>query len=91
VRAGVSSIEHGSFLDEEAARMMAERGTFLVPTLMAGEAAQRAAKNGVLKGLRAEKAFAAAAAMRRGIKIAMANKVQIALGTEVNLMIGSFH
>jgi imidazolonepropionase-like amidohydrolase len=86
VRAGVSSIEHGSFLDEEAARMMAERGTFLVPTLMAGEAAQRAAKNGVLKGLRAEKAFAAAAAMRRGIKIAMANKVQIALGTDADVI-----
>jgi imidazolonepropionase-like amidohydrolase len=86
VRAGVSSIEHGSFLDEEAARMMAERGTFLVPTLMAGEAAERAAKNGVLKGLRAEKAFAAAAAMRRGIKIAVANKVQIALGTDAGVI-----
>ncbi len=35
VRAGVSSIEHGSFLDEEAAQMMVARGTFLVPTLMA--------------------------------------------------------
>jgi imidazolonepropionase-like amidohydrolase len=86
VRAGVSSIEHGSFLDEEAARMMAERGTFLVPTLMAGEAAERAAKNGVLKGLRAEKAFAAAAAMRRGIKIAVANKVLIALGTDAGVI-----
>ncbi|MEK6333341.1 MAG: amidohydrolase family protein [Acidobacteriota bacterium] len=85
VRAGVSSIEHGSFLDDEAARMMAERGTFLVPTLMAGEAVERAAKNGVLKGLRAEKAFAAASAMRRGIKIAAANKVQIALGTDAGV------
>jgi imidazolonepropionase-like amidohydrolase len=86
VRAGVSSIEHGSFLDEEGARMMAERGTFLVPTLMAGEAVERAAKNGVLKGLRAEKALAAAAAMRRGIKIAIANKVQIALGTDAGVI-----
>jgi imidazolonepropionase-like amidohydrolase len=86
VRAGVSSIEHGSFLDEEGARMMAERGTFLVPTLMAGEAVERAAKNGVLKGLRAEKALAAAAAMRRGIKIAIANKVQIALGTDAGVV-----
>src|SRR6266446_4190484 len=65
VRAGVSSIEHGSFLDEEGARMMAERGTFLVPTLSAAEAVERAAKTGVLKGLRAEKALAAA--VRRGI------------------------
>jgi imidazolonepropionase-like amidohydrolase len=86
VRAGVSSIEHGSFLDEEGARMMAERGTFLVPTLMAGEGVERAAKNGVLKGLRAEKAFAAAAAIRRGIKIAVANKVQIALGTDAGVI-----
>jgi imidazolonepropionase-like amidohydrolase len=86
VRAGVASIEHGSFLDEEGARMMAERGTFLVPTLMAGEAVERAAKNGVLKGLRAEKALAAAAAMRRGIKIAVANKVLIALGTDAGVI-----
>ena len=86
VRAGVSSIEHGSFLDEEGARMMVERGTFLVPTLMAGEGVERAAKNGVLKGLRAEKAFAAAAAIRRGIKIAVANRVQIALGTDAGVI-----
>ncbi|MGH7553373.1 MAG: amidohydrolase family protein, partial [Longimicrobiales bacterium] len=32
VRAGVASIEHGSILDDEAVRMMRERGTFLVPT-----------------------------------------------------------
>jgi len=48
-RAGVSSIEHGSFLDEEGARMMKERGTFLVPTLMAGEAVERAAPPVVLR------------------------------------------
>src|SRR5262249_46051887 len=33
VLAGVDSIEHGSILDDEAVRMMKERGTFLVPTL----------------------------------------------------------
>lgn len=86
VRAGVSSIEHGSFLDEEGARMMAERGTFMVPTLMAGEQVERLAKNGVLKGLRAEKALAAAAAMRHAIKLAVANKVQIALGTDAGVI-----
>ena len=86
VRAGVSSIEHGSFLDEEGARMMKERGTFLVPTLSAGEAVEKAAKNGVLKGLRAEKALAAAAAMRHAIKLAVANKVQIALGTDAGVI-----
>jgi imidazolonepropionase-like amidohydrolase len=33
VRAGVDSIEHGTMLDDEGAKMMAERGTWLVPTL----------------------------------------------------------
>lgn len=33
VRAGVDSIEHGTMLDDEGAQMMAQRGTWLVPTL----------------------------------------------------------
>jgi imidazolonepropionase-like amidohydrolase len=86
VRAGVSSIEHGSFLDEEGARLMGQRGTFLVPTLSAAEAVERAARNGVLKGLRAEKALAAAAAARHATKIALANGVQIALGTDAGVI-----
>jgi imidazolonepropionase-like amidohydrolase len=86
VRAGVSSIEHGSFLDEDGAQMMVERGTFLVPTLSAAEAVERAAKTGVLKGLRAEKALAAAAAVRRSIKLAVAHKIQIALGTDAGVI-----
>ncbi|MDB4950776.1 MAG: imidazolonepropionase [Gemmatimonadetes bacterium] len=85
VRAGVTSIEHGSFLDDEGAAMMAQRGTWLVPTLSAGEAAERAAGSGVLTGLRAEKARAAAQAMRRGIRIAMAHHVLIALGTDAGV------
>jgi len=82
VRAGVTSIEHGSFLDDEGAKMMAERGTWLVPTLMAGDGVEKLAKNGVLKGLIAEKALAAAAAMRNGIRTAYRNHVKIAFGTD---------
>ena len=37
VRAGVRSIEHGNLLDAPTARLMAERGTFLVPTLVTYE------------------------------------------------------
>ena len=86
VRAGVASIEHGSFMDDEAAKMMAAKGTFLVPTLMAGEAVERLAKSGVLKGLRGEKAIAAATAMRNGVKIARKNNVMIALGTDAGVI-----
>jgi imidazolonepropionase-like amidohydrolase len=85
VRAGVSSIEHGSFLDEEGARLMVQHGTYLVPTLSAGEAAVRAADAGILKGLRAQKARAAAAAMKNGVKIAVKDGVPIALGTDAGV------
>lgn len=85
-RAGVTSIEHGSFLDAEGARLMREHHTWLVPTLMAGEAVERYAKSGVLKGLRAEKALAAAAAMRNAVKLAVANQVPIALGTDAGVI-----
>jgi imidazolonepropionase-like amidohydrolase len=85
VRAGVSSIEHGSFLDDEGARMMASRGTFLVPTLSAGETVVAAADRGVLTGLRAQKARAAGAAMRHAIRIAVAAGVPIALGTDAGV------
>lgn len=65
---------------------MAQHGTFLVPTLMAGETVERAARNGVIKGHRAEKALAAAAAVRRAIKLAVANNVTIALGTDAGVI-----
>ncbi len=84
-RAGVASIEHGSFLDEEGARIMAEKGTFLVPTLMAGEATMRAITTGRLTGHRAEKAKAAAAARQQAIKYALANRVKFALGTDAGV------
>ena len=85
VRAGVASIEHGSFLDEEGARMMAQRGTYLVPTLSAGETVVAAAESGRLTGLRAEKARQAGAAMRTAIRIAREAGVPIALGTDAGV------
>ena len=85
--AGVSSIEHGSFLDDEGAELMAGKGTYLVPTLMAGERVAQAADQGVLKGERAEKAHAAEAGMRRAIKLAVAKGVPIALGTDAGVIL----
>ena len=47
IRADVDSIEHGFPLDEEAAEMMAERGTFLCPTLSVVPAAAQAIEEGL--------------------------------------------
>jgi imidazolonepropionase-like amidohydrolase len=46
IRAGIRSIEHGIFLDDEAIQMMLDRGTYLVPTLVAPQGVIRAAEAG---------------------------------------------
>jgi imidazolonepropionase-like amidohydrolase len=86
VRAGVASIEHGSILDDEAIRLMVDHGTYLVPTLMAGEAVERLAKSGTLQGERADKALAIAPRMRESVRRAAAGGVKIALGTDAGVM-----
>ena len=37
IRAGVRTIEHGTFMDKEAIALMVERGVYLVPTIFVGE------------------------------------------------------
>jgi len=85
VRAGVASIEHGSILDAEAVQMMRERGTYLVPTLMAGYAVEGQAKDGILTELRAEKALYIAPIMRRSFRMAVDGGVPIAFGTDAGV------
>ena len=84
-QAGVASIDHGSFLDVEGARLMAARGTYLVPTMMAAEAVLRAADAGTMPEYVAVKARAAAAAMQNATRIAKAAGVMIALGTDAGV------
>src|SRR5438093_4995657 len=45
VRAGVRSIEHGTFLDDEGVEVMLERGAWLVPTLTAGDTTEEVAND----------------------------------------------
>jgi imidazolonepropionase-like amidohydrolase len=45
IRAGVRSIDHGTFLDDEAIAMMLDRGTWLVPTLTAGDTTEEMAND----------------------------------------------
>jgi imidazolonepropionase-like amidohydrolase len=82
IRAGIDSIEHGSFLDDEAVRMMKERGTFLVPTLMAAEyvAGQAAVRHYPPEIV--SKARAALAARSGAFKRALDAGVKIAFGTD---------
>ena len=56
VRAGVRSIDHGTYLDEEGAAMMVERGTWLVPTLTAGDTTDELAEDPTRSRTRASEA-----------------------------------
>jgi imidazolonepropionase-like amidohydrolase len=80
IRAGIDSIEHGSFLDDEAVRMMKERGTYLVPTLMAGEYITRPQRQ--YPPEIAAKAKAARAARSAAFQRAANAGVRIAFGTD---------
>jgi imidazolonepropionase-like amidohydrolase len=82
IRAGIDSIEHGSFLDDEAVAMMKERGTFLVPTLMAGEYVSGKASDRQYPPEIAAKARAAVAARSAAFKRALQAGVKIAFGTD---------
>ena len=44
IRAGVASIEHGSLMDADTMRLMKEHGTYLVPTILAGNFVTEKAK-----------------------------------------------
>ena len=82
IRAGADSIEHGSFLDDATLRMMKDRGTYLVPTLLAGEYASGRVVPRQYPPEIAAKAEAAMAARSTMFKKALALGVKIAFGTD---------
>jgi len=83
IRAGVDSIEHGSFLDDEALNMMKEHGTYYVPTLMAIQGLKEQMDRGayIPPAIRA-KAEAATASVRKTFQNALAKGVRIGMGTD---------
>ncbi len=83
VRAGIRSIEHGIFLDAEGIDLMLDRGTWLVPTLVAPQGVIDAAAGGVVfpPGV-LEKATSLADLHRRSVGTAIAAGVRIAMGTD---------
>ena len=86
VRGGVASIEHGSILDAETLRMMEERGTHLVPTLLAAKAVTELADQGKLPEWAAVKTRQIVPRIRESFALASKSKVRIALGTDVGVM-----
>lgn len=82
VEAGVDTIDHGTFLDDEAIRLMKAKGTWLVPTMIAPITALRQARSGVLPPATIPKAEAAAQAAATSHRKAFAAGVKVAFGTD---------
>lgn len=83
VLAGVDSIEHGTFMTDEVMQLMKERGTYWVPTNMAGEwVAKKAAEPGFLPEIVRPKAAAIGPVIKETFRKAHAAGVKIAFGTD---------
>lgn len=83
VRAGIRSIEHGIYLDDEAIALLLEHDAYLVPTLVAPQGVIDAAEAGAaLDESVVAKARAVVSAHRESFRRAVAAGVQIAMGTD---------
>jgi imidazolonepropionase-like amidohydrolase len=83
VRAGIRSIDHGIFLDDEGIELMKERGTWFVPTLVAPQGVIDAVDAGAqLPPSSVEKARSVLEIHRSAFRRAVEAGVRIAMGTD---------
>jgi imidazolonepropionase-like amidohydrolase len=83
VRAGIRSIDHGIYLDDEAIELMKDRGTWFVPTLVAAQGVLDAAAAGVpLPPVVVDKAHQVVEIHRTAFRRAVEAGVRIAMGTD---------
>ena len=87
LRAGVDSIEHGSYLDEETADLFVATGAYLVPTLIAGHTVERIATERpdfFIPAVR-KKALEVGPVMKNALRLAHERGVKIAFGTDAGV------
>jgi len=82
VMAGVDSIEHGSYINDECIRLMKERGTYLVPTLYLADWFMENAPRLGVPGFMLEKAHVVMPIARKNISRAIREGVKVAFGTD---------
>jgi len=86
LRAGVDSIEHGSFLDDESIGLFLEHGAFHTPTLIAGATVLGMAQGGVvLTGAQREKALVIGEQIKSALARSYKAGVKIAFGTDMGV------
>ena len=88
IEAGVTSIEHGTKMDEEIMNLMVKNGTYLVPTLTAGRTVADSAKvPGYYPELVVPKALEIGPQLQDMFSRAYKNGVKIAFGTDAGVFV----
>src|SRR5438552_1274673 len=83
VRAGIRSIDHGLYLDDEAIDLMLQHGTYLVPTLVAPTGVLQAAEQGIqIPEASLAKARQVIDVHRESFRKAVAAGVKLPMGTD---------
>jgi imidazolonepropionase-like amidohydrolase len=86
IKAGVSSIEHGTFMDDEVIRLMKQNGTYYVPTITAGKSVADSAKiQGYFPPLVVPKALETGPKIQSTFARAYKAGVKIAFGTDAGV------
>lgn len=86
IKAGVQTIEHGSFMDEETAQLMKQYGTYLVPTLSAGKyVAEKAKVKGYYPDIIIPKIEKVDATLKKTFTMVAKSGVNIAFGTDAGV------
>jgi imidazolonepropionase-like amidohydrolase len=83
LRAGVNSIEHGSYLNDESIRLFKQTGAYLVPTLLAGVSVyEELSVNPNIPPAIIEKIKQVAPVVEASFKKALKGNINIAFGTD---------
>ena len=86
IRAGVTSIEHGTYMDDEAIALFKKYGTWYVPTIIAGKSVMDSAKKpGYFPPIIAQKALAVGPVIQGTFAKAYKAGVKIAFGTDAGV------
>ena len=86
IKAGIHSIEHGIYLDDECIELMLKNGTFLVPTLLAPVSVLELAEKAGMPEYGIKKAKESIEAHKESIAKAYRAGVKIAMGTDAGVM-----
>jgi imidazolonepropionase-like amidohydrolase len=85
LRAGVDSVEHGTFTNEESFRLYKQTGAYYVPTLLAPAAALADGQRGALTAAQYDKARLAAGNAEKSFAEAIRRGIKIAYGTDTGV------